>query len=102
MSTHQKVLLSFEEFTRLKDIEERFQIVNAELTELKQHLGNTNLKHLNLILHQFLSFYKYFIIKFLFQALHRNQTSRNQNKKHKQEQEHVIPFHLKSSIPLWT
>lgn len=36
MSSVQKVLLSYEEFARLKDIEQRFDSVNAELTALKE------------------------------------------------------------------
>jgi len=36
----QKVLLDYDEFLRLKDIETRFQAVNAENSELKKKLGN--------------------------------------------------------------
>jgi len=39
MTSIQKVLISYDEFTRLKDIESRFQAVTSELAELKQKLG---------------------------------------------------------------
>jgi len=42
MSSIQKVLISYDEFVRLKDIEKKFDYVNNELTELKKRLGNYN------------------------------------------------------------
>jgi len=39
MSSIQKVLLSYDEFLRLKEIEKNFESVNAELAELKKTLG---------------------------------------------------------------
>lgn len=39
MTSIQKVLISYDEYLRLKDIESRFQAVNLELAELKAKLG---------------------------------------------------------------
>jgi len=41
MSTSiQKVLISYDDFVRLKEIEKKFDSVNSELLELKRKLGN--------------------------------------------------------------
>ena len=45
MSLIQKVLINYDEFVRLKDIEKRFESVNAELTSLKHHLEGILLEY---------------------------------------------------------
>lgn len=39
MSSIQKVLINYDEFIRLKDIEKRFETVNSELASLKHQLS---------------------------------------------------------------